>query len=259
LFKDIIVALQSYSKAHAFINNNKLWRWIIIPGIIYSILFVAGMYFFWTSTDTAVSYLTRKIGLDQWLSAQKNGVLNFLFLMGGIMLKLILGFFYFSLFKYIFLILGSPVFAYLSEKTEAIMEGKEFPFNFSQLLKDILRGVRLAVRNSLWQTVYAVSLLILSLLPIVGWITPVIALSIECYFYGFSMLDYSCERNKLSPAESIAFISRHKGLAVGNGIVFYLMHFVPFVGWVLAPAYAVIAATISLYHEKPNFRPAPVS
>ena len=256
MFKDIIIALQSYSKAHAFINKNNLWRWIIIPGIIYTILFLAGMYFFWTSTDNAVSYLTRKIGLDQWLSAQKNGVLNFLFLMGGIMLKLILGFFYFSLFKYIFLILGSPVFAYLSEKTEAIMEGKDFPFNFSQLLKDIIRGIRLALRNSLWQTVYAISLLILSFLPVVGWITPVIALSIECYFYGFSMLDYSCERNKLSPAESIAFISRHKGLAVGNGIVFYLMHFVPILGWVLAPAYAVIAATISLYHEKHNFRPA---
>jgi CysZ protein len=173
--------------------------------------------------------------------------------MGGIMLKLILGFFYFSLFKYIFLILGSPVFAYLSEKTEAIMEGKDFPFSFAQLLKDIARGVKLAIRNTLWQTVYAVSLLILSFFPIVGWITPVIALSIECYYYGFSMLDYSCERHKLSPAESIAFIGRHKGLAVGNGMVFYLMHFVPIVGWVLAPAYAVIAATISIYHQKDNF------
>ncbi|RYG23804.1 MAG: hypothetical protein EOO01_43975, partial [Chitinophagaceae bacterium] len=226
---------------------------IIIPGIIYTLLFLAGMYVFWTSTDEAVSFLTRRIGLDQWLSAQKSGLLNFLFLMGGIMLKLILGFFYFSLFKYIFLILGSPVFAYLSEKTEAIMEGKDFPFSFSQLLKDILRGVKLAVRNSLWQTVYAVTLLILSFLPVIGWITPVIALSIECYYYGFSMLDYSCERNKLSPAESIAFIGRHRGLAVGNGMVFYFMHFIPFVGWVLAPAYAVIAATISLYHQKENF------
>jgi CysZ protein len=68
------------------------------------------------------------------------------------------------------------------------------------------------------------------------------------------MLDYSCERNKLSPSESIAFIGRHKGLAVGNGMVFYLMHFIPVIGWVLAPAYAVIAATISLYHQKENFQ-----
>jgi CysZ protein len=72
---------------------------------------------------------------------------------------------------------------------------------------------------------------------------------VECYYYGFSMLDYSCERHKLSPSESIAFISKHKGLAIGNGMVFYLMHVVPIIGWVLAPAYAVVAATISLYHR----------
>jgi CysZ protein len=46
------------------------------------------------------------------------------------------------------------------------------------------------------------------------------------------------------------FIGSHKGLAIGNGLVFYAMHAVVLVGWVLAPAYAVIAATISLYQQK---------
>jgi CysZ protein len=64
------------------------------------------------------------------------------------------------------------------------------------------------------------------------------------------MLDYSCERNKLSTAQSIIFISRHKGMAIGNGMVFYLMHLIPVLGWLLAPSYAVIAATISLYNTK---------
>ncbi|MET0300421.1 MAG: EI24 domain-containing protein [Flavitalea sp.] len=250
MFREIIIALRSYSKAHQFIKEHNLWRWIIVPGIIYTLLFLAGMYYFWTSTDEAVSWFTKTIGLDQWLSAQKSEILNFLFLMAGIMLKLVMGFFYFSLFKYIFLILGSPVFAYLSEKAEAILEGKDFPFNFRQFFKDIIRGIKLAFRNTLWQAMFAIALLILSIIPLVGWIVPVIALSIECYFYGFSMLDYSCERHKLSPTESIAFIKNHKGLAVGNGMIFYLMHFLPFVGWILAPAYAVIAATISLHEMK---------
>ncbi len=46
-----------------------------------------------------------------------------------------------------------------------------------------------------------------------------------------------------------SFIGQRRGLAIGNGLVFYLMHFIPFVGWVLAPSYALIAATISLYHQ----------
>ena len=155
-----------------------------------------------------------------------------------------------KLFKYLFLIVGSPLFAYLSEKTEAIMEGRDFPVSFSQLLKDIVRGVKLALRNTLWQTIYTLSILILSFIPLVGWFTPLIALIIECYFLGFAMLDYSCERNKLSVTQSIEFISKHKGLAIGNGIVFYLMHTVIFVGWIFAPSYAVIAATISFYKTK---------
>ena len=89
----------------------------------------------------------------------------------------------------------------------------------------------------------------MSLIPILGWLTPVLAILIECY-YGFSMLDYSMERHKKSPAESIYYVSSHKGLAIGNGLVFYLLHFLPIIGWVLAPAYAVVAATLSMYPLK---------
>jgi CysZ protein len=51
-------------------------------------------------------------------------------------------------------------------------------------------------------------------------------------------------------SKSIEYVGKHRGLAIGNGIVFYLMHGVIIVGWVLAPAYAVIAATISMHETK---------
>jgi CysZ protein len=132
------------------------------------------------------------------------------------------------------------------------MEGKDFPFNLTQFSKDIARAVKIALRNLLWQTVYIISILILSFIPLFGWIAPMVALLVECYYFGFSMLDYSSERNKLSSSQSIEFIGRHKGLAIGNGIVFYMMHFIPFIGWLLAPSYAVIAATISLLSARKN-------
>jgi CysZ protein len=213
------------------------------------ILFSIGIYFFWISADGAVSHFSQIIGIDRWLHRQHSAALSFLFMMGGIMVRLTLIFFYFSLFKYLFLIIGSPVFAYLSEKTESIIEGKEFRFRYPQFFRDIRRGIGLALRNCFWQTVYTVSILLLSFIPVAGWITPVISSLVECHYYGFSMLDYSCERHGLSPAESISYIGKRKGLAIGNGLVFYLMHFVPFVGWVLAPSYALVAATISLYHQ----------
>ncbi len=249
MLKEIVIAIQSYFKAHQFIVKHRLWKWIILPGLLYMVLFCMGMYFFWESSDQAVTYLSDLIGIDKWLHRQQSAALSFLFVMGGIMVRLILVLFYFSLFKYLFLILGSPLFSYLSEKTESIIQGKESSFTVRQMLRDMARGISLALRNCLWQTVYTVSILILSFFPVIGWITPVISGLVECYYYGFSMLDYSCQRHKLSAPESIAFISKRRGLAMGNGLVFYLMHFVPFLGWVLAPSYAVVAATISLYHQ----------
>jgi CysZ protein len=250
LLKEIIIAIQSYGEAHNFIRKHRLWKWIIIPGVLYTLLFIFGMYLFWQSSNDAVTWISQQIGLETWLQNQRNNWLSFLFLMAGLVLRIVIVLFYFSLFKYIFLIIGSPVFAYLSEKTESILEGKDFPFNFKQLLRDILRGVRMAVRNTLWQTLYVVSLLFLSLIPLVGWITPVIAVFVECYYYGSSMLDYSLERDKLTYAQSINYIGRHRGLAVGNGLIFYLMHGFIIIGWVLAPAYAVVAATLSLHKVK---------
>ena len=252
MLKEIVIAIQSYGKAHEFIRDNKLWKWIVIPGIVYALLFMVSMYFFGKTATGVIEYLTNAMGIREWIQKLQNSFLGFLFTVAGIILWMILMFFYFSLFKYIWLILGSPIFAYLSEKTESIIEGKDYPFNLKQLLKDAYRGVRLALRNTLWQTVYTVSILILSFIPLIGWATPILALFIECYYYGFSMLDYSFERNKLTMQQGIEFTGRHKGLAIGNGIVFYLMHGFLFIGWIFAPAYAVIAATISIIDQKKN-------
>ncbi|MDQ3550629.1 MAG: EI24 domain-containing protein [Bacteroidota bacterium] len=250
MLKEIVISIQSFFEAHMFIKKHRLWKWILIPGFIYTILFIFGMYFFWQSSNDAVTWLSSRIGLENWLQKQRSEWLSFFFMMMGLILRLVLVFFYFSLFKFLFLILGSPVFAYISEKTESILEGRDFPFSFKQLMKDAWRGIKLALRNAVWQTIYIFSLLLLSLFPLVGWISPLIALLVECYYYGFSMLDYSCERNKLSPSQSIDFIGRHKGLAIGNGMMFYLMHTIVIVGWILAPSYAVVAATLSIHKIK---------
>jgi CysZ protein len=250
LLEEIIIAVSAYFKAHRFIVKNKLWKWIFIPGIIYAILFAIGIYFFWQSSSYLIDLLLSKTGLKSWLQKENEGWVNFIFIFGQIVLQLILMLIYFSWFKYLFLIVGSPVFAYLSEKTEAIILNKDYPFSLNRFLSDVVRGIRIALRNTLWQTVYTVFILFLALIPVLGWLTPLLALFIECYYFGFSMLDYTNERNQLSAPESIDMINRHKGLAIGNGMVFYLMHALPFVGWVFAPGYAVVAATLSLQEEE---------
>jgi len=250
MLKEIIISIQSFFDAHRFIVKHRLWKWIMIPGIIYCVLFVLGLLFFIHTSVDLVNYMLAESGIKAWLATQNESWLNLLIIVGQIFIVAVLFLFYFSLFKFLFLIIGSPVFAYLSERTESILENKEFPFSFLQLIKDIGRGIKIALRNLLWQTVYLLTILILSFIPVVGWIAPLIAFFVECYYFGFSMLDYSSERNKMTSSQSIEFIGRHKGLAIGNGMMFYIMHLLPVIGWVLAPSYAVVAATLSLHKAR---------
>jgi len=250
MLKEIVISVQSFFEAHRFIVKNKLWKWIIIPGIIYCLLFSIGIYFFGITSYHLVQLILLKTGVKAWLESMQDSWLNLLVIVGQGIIMGVLFLFYFSMFKFLFLIIGSPVFAYLSEKTESIIEGRKFPFSFAQLIKDILRGIRIACRNLLWQSVYLLAILILSCVPVIGWIAPMIAFFTECYYFGFSMLDYSSERNKMPASQSIEFIGKHRGLAIGNGLVFYLMHAVLIVGWVFAPGYAVVAATLSLHKAR---------
>jgi CysZ protein len=248
LLKEIVIAFQSWSDAHRFIQEHRFWKWIILPGIIYTALFIFGMVVFWQSSDNAISWASTQLRIEPWLQQERSEWLSFFFVMMRMMLQLTLVLFYFSLFKYVILIIGSPVFAYLSEKTEAIIEGKEHTVNWPELKKDCIRSIRQALRNCGWQIVYLFALLLLSLIPIVGWIVPLIALIMECYYYGFSMLDYSLARNGYTPSQSVQFIGRHKGLAIANGFLFYVMHIVI----IFAPAYAIIAATLTVHKVKNN-------
>lgn len=247
MLKEIIIAIAAYGKAHSVIRRHQLWKIILIPGLIYMILFLAGFYVFsLTGKQIVNERLINALGIKAWLEKMDSGLLSFIFSFTGLVVWLLGMLFYFSLFKYFWLIVGSPVFAWLSEKTESLLTGRSYEFSFSQLVKDIIRGVRISGRNLLWQTVYFIALFFISLIPVIGWGVPFFALLIEAYYFGFSMLDYSLERKGATVGSSIRNIGAHKGLAIGNGIVFYAMHALPVVGWLLAPAYAVMAATITM-------------
>mgnify|MGYP006164081431 CR=1 FL=1 len=58
-----------------------------------------------------------------------------------------------------------------------------------------------------------------------------------------------CKKNKIASAD---YISNHKGLPIGNGILFYMLHLVPIIGWMVAPFYALIAAHLNTQQVKDN-------
>ena len=250
MLKDFIIAIQAYFKAHELIKAHKLWKWIIVPGIIYAILFAFSMYFFSKSVNEVINWLNVETGLQKWLDTLDQSWIGFLFTVGGIIIWILLMLLYFSLFKYIWLILGAPILTYLTQRTISILEHSPMPNTPQHYFELMMDGIKMAIRNTLWQTIYIIAIIFISLLPLFGWVTPLLSGLVECYFYGFSMLNYSFEKFNTSSLNSSTYINQHRGLAIGNGIVFYLMHSFILIGWVFAPTYAVIAATITMHEMK---------
>jgi CysZ protein len=153
--------------------------------------------------------------------------------------------------------------ALLSEKTEKILTGNHYSFDAGQFIRDVVRGMVLAFRNlvieiaivgALW---FLDTYLTLVAAPAGVLLAPILAILsffISSYFYGFSALDYTNERKRLSIGRSIRFIRDNKGLAVGNGLVFNLLFKVPFIGPTIATVTCTVAATIAI-HEKDNKMP----
>ncbi len=162
--------------------------------------------------------------------------------------------------KYLTLAIMSPVMALLSERTETILTGKEYPFNGQQFVRDVVRGIGLAIRNfivELFLTVillWGINLFITLFIPPLGVIlSPVFALLsflVGAYFFGFSTMDYYNERKLLSFSQSIKSIRELKGLAIGNGTVFALFFMIPFVGVTVSTITCTVSATLAMHRLK---------
>jgi len=154
--------------------------------------------------------------------------------------------------KYLVLMALSPLFALLSESIEEKTNGKTYPFNFKQLIKDIGRGVLMSLRNMFLEYFFiALCFIITIIFPPSVFITGPFLMFVSWYFIGFTMLDYNFERHKLTISESVKFTRKNIGLACGIGLMYTVFMWLPFfIGLMFGPALAVAGATLSFLELK---------
>jgi len=248
-FKDFSFGLRTYSEALSFIFKKKLAWFFLFPLAFNVLLFWFGWDLVNNFSDTSKVYLENQFQLKQaefWGSGVLKTIMDaFVWLTFKIMFFLLFAY----LGGYIIIILMSPVFSYLSERTEKIKTGVDYPFSFVQLLKDVLRGIIIALRNFSIELVLTILMFILSFIPIIGWFAAIMLFFISAYFYGFSFMDYALERKKLNLKQSVQFMRENKGIVIANGFVFSLCLIVPFCGVSFssfAAIISVVAGTLAI-------------
>ncbi|GAB4280157.1 MAG: hypothetical protein Kow0068_04330 [Marinilabiliales bacterium] len=266
-WKDLGLGFRTYGQAFNVIFSKGLWWFFIFP-IILNILLLWGGF---EGVDMIFDWISSKI--MQWTNLEKAdfwgaGALRWIldFLLKGTLYLVFLAFFAY-LSGFIVLIFLSPILAYLSEKTEKILTGNEYPFSAEQLMRDIWRGILLALRNMFIELGWSFIMLIIWIIPIIGWLIHLFQLHniwlfiVASYFYGFSFMDYSIERQKLNVRKSVHLVRKRKGVALANGMIFSVCLFIPYIGITLSGFTAIIstvAAAIAMIEIVKQEKPAEI-
>jgi CysZ protein len=149
----------------------------------------------------------------------------------------------------------------LAVRTEEIITGVSSPFELGQLFKDIIRGVALSLRNLFMELIlnaglFAVNVVVAFLFApldiILSPLSFVISMGISAYYSGFSTIDYALENRRYSFNQSIAFMRKNKGLAIGNGLMYTLLYRIPILGVAVCTITSTVSGTMIVCDEKYN-------
>ena len=171
-FEQFGVGIKSYVKAISMVFENKLWIYFIYPLVISVVLFIGGFSIVQSMTDTLEKWVLGFIDPTNSSTSWMHYLTGFLHFVLNIGLKIIFYFVFSTFSKYILLIVMSPIMSLLSERTEKILTGKKYSFNAVQFLKDILRGIAIALRNMLIEFSLIIGCFLIMWIPVIGWLSP---------------------------------------------------------------------------------------
>lgn len=245
MLKNIILGIKEYAGAFELISKLKLWRYFAIPMLISVLTAVFIGLEAYVLSDNVGAFIA-KIWIWDWGKETFTSISNFV---GGVVV-LVIGL---ILYKHIIMALSAPFMSPVSEKIEKHYYGDVKHIHRKTTNTDqLIRGIRINVRNLGKELLITIPILLLKFIPIVNIFSTILLFLVQAYYAGFGNMDYTLERH-LDYNESVEFVSKNKGFAIGNGIVFMLFLFIPIIGIIIVLPLSVTASsrkTLKILHNK---------
>jgi CysZ protein len=259
-----MLSIKCWFQSWSFISKHGLMHFFLYPIIISIVLSMGVFALLFALKDKMVNLATAHIHYTAMPNSNwYERILELLSNISGYAIAFfvsIIGLYFFQRTKkYIVLALMSPVMSLLSERTDEILTNTKYSFDGKQLVRDVARGIVLAVRNFLLETALGIGIWVATMYLTIftgfvgGLFIPFVALlsfGISSYFYGFATMDYTNERKRMGVQESITVVRNNKGIAVGNGTIFNLLMLLPFLGATVATITCTVAATLALHQNE---------
>lgn len=236
MLKNIAIGIQAYLGAFSLISKLKLWKYFAIPMLISVITAIVIFGSAYSLSDNIGAFIAR-IWLWDWGKETFLGISSFI---GGLIV-IIIGL---ILFKHIIMALSAPFMSPVSEKIEAHLTGDVLhSHRKTSFSEQLWRGIKINGRNLVMELLITLPILLLKFIPVVNIFSAILLFLVQAYYAGFGNMDYTLERH-FNYKKSLQFVNENKGLAIGNGAIFLVFLFIPFLGVILALPLSVTAASI---------------
>ncbi|WP_275316334.1 EI24 domain-containing protein [Tenacibaculum bernardetii] len=234
MIKGILKGIQAYFGAFQIISKLKLWKYFTIPILISVLTAVLIGLSAYALSDNIGYYVA---GIWKWEFGKQAFEMLSTFFSG--LLIVVIGL---LLYKHIVMALSAPFMSPVSEKIEHYLTGESHQHRKTSFQEQLIRGIRINLRNLLRELFFTIPILLVSFIPVIGFFSAILLFIMQAYYAGFGNMDYTLERH-FKYKESVSFVKKNKGTAIGNGIIFMLFLLVPVIGVILVLPLSVTAAT----------------
>jgi CysZ protein len=243
LGEQLFLAYRSYGEAFRTLDKKRLWSILVLPSILSLLIAVGVGALAWTTSDDILQYVNGKFLVREFNSA----VGKLFHIIATLAIRGLTFFIYLKLYRYLILILLSPIFVNISNVFHRLASGEDHKMNVWAYCFCSFRGIKFAFRN------FGLEILVTTLLTllavIVFWIFPLIPILIfiaESYFFSMVLMDYAFEMGGVSMKDSIKKTRSMPGIPVANGLIFNFILLIPIIGVIAGPVIAFIAAQESV-------------
>lgn len=211
-------------------RNPRWWLFGLIPALIVSVLYMVGLYFLGTNAGDIAEWATPFA--SGWGEAARNALRALLGLVifgAGLVLSVVT-------FTAVTLIVGDPFYEKLSEKVEEtygeVPSGYELP-----LWKSIPRSIKDSLITLGYVLLFTIPLFFLGFVPVVGQtVVPVLGALVSGFFLTVELTTLAMERRGMARKSRFALLRRNKAVALGFGVLIFLLFLIPLGAVVAMPA-----------------------
>jgi len=234
--------LRTFLSVPVFVRDHKLWLGFARNRLVVIALLLLGVLLSFQIVNTL---------LDWWAQLKIDNPID-----AGIQTGYLIGnlassgyqFMFAGGYKYVVLVVMELLIFHMTLRTHSIVSGLQEELTTDVFLKAQIRMIKVSAFSFGMELVASICIKVVFSIIGFQFLKPIALFLAQSFFLGFALVDNYNEIHNLKIKESFKRTLQYSGVAIGCGIVLYLLILIPLVGPFVGPMVGAIAATLVMHN-----------